>query len=220
MIWIYTLISTAWSLELAPVDRPSVGTSAFTIERGGLQLESGLQIDGSQAGSLYSFPTMLRIGLHDRIELRPYTSIVSHSEANTLLLPSSGIQGKVELYAPEDKYVAIGILASSDMNSVSGLFLIDAWKDDWSIWLNTGYSLEYETTTGSTAVVGGVAYALPNKQGLFIESSATLSSTTAVAIQSGYSKTLDSVQVDIYALKDVTTPGAWQLATGIGWRFR
>ena len=99
-------------------------------------------------------------------------------------------------------------------------FLIDAWKDDWSIWLNTGYSLEYETTTGSTAVVGGVAYALPNKQGLFIESSATLSSTTAVTIQSGYSKTLDSVQVDIYALKDVTTPGAWQLATGIGWRFR
>ena len=73
----YTLISTAWSLELAPVDRPSVGTSAFAIERGGLQVEAGLQIDGSHGESIHSFPTMLRIGIHDRFELRPYTSIVS-----------------------------------------------------------------------------------------------------------------------------------------------
>ena len=220
MILILTLISTAWSVELAPVDRPSVGTSAFAIERGGLQLEAGLQIDGSQVGSLYSFPTMLRIGVHDRIELRPYTSVVSHSNMDTSLLPSSGIQGKVELYTPQDKNVAIGVLASSDMNGGSGLFLIDAWKNDWSIWLNTGYSLEYETTTGTTSVVGGVAYALPNQQGLFVESSATIANTSIVTIQSGYSKTFDSLQVDVYALKDITTPDVWQFATGFGWRFR
>ena len=220
MIWIYTLISTAWSLELAPVDRPSVGTSAFAIERGGLQVEAGLQIDGSKLESIHSFPTMLRIGIHDRFELRPYTSIVSLSDTDTLLFPSSGVQGKFELYTPEDKSLAIGGLVSSDMNSVSGLLLIDAWKNDWSIWLNTGYSLAYETTIGSTSIIGGVAYALPNQQGLFVESSTTISSTTAVTIQSGYSKTVNDVQVDVYTLKDVTTPGAWQLASGVSFRFR
>ena len=217
---ILTLISTAWSLDLAPVDRPSVGTSAFAVERGGLQVEAGLQIDGSQVESVHSFPTMLRIGIHDRFELRPYTSIVSLSDTSTLILPESGVQGKIELYTPEDKNVAFGVLASADMKCSSGQLLIDAWKNDWSIWLNTGYSLDYETTTGSTSVVGGTAYTLPNQQGLFIESSTTISSTTAVTIQSGYSKTLNDVQVDFYTLKDVTTPGAWQLATGVSFRFR
>ena len=69
-------------------------------------------------------------------------------------------------------------------------------------------------------MVGGAAYALPNQQGLFVESSTTIASTTAVTIQSGYSKTLNDVQVDVYTLKDVTTPGAWQLATGVSFRFR
>lgn len=220
MMLVLTLISTAWSLELAPVDRPSIGTSAFAIERGGLQVESGLQIDGSQVGSLYSFPTMLRIGVHDRVELRPYTSIVSHSETDTLIFPASGLQGKVELYTPEDKNVALGVLASSDINGGSGQLLLDAWKNDWSIWLNTGYSLDYETTTGAASVVGGVAYTLPNQQGLFVESSTTISSTTAATIQSGYSKTVNDVQVDVYTLKDITTPGAWQLATGVSFRFQ
>ena len=220
MMLLSTLISTVWGLELAPVDRPSVGTSAFALERGGLQVEAGLQIDGSQVESIHSFPTMLRIGIHDRFELRPYTSIVSLSDTDTLILPASGVQGKIELYTPEDKNVALGVLASSDMNGGSGLLLIDAWKNDWSIWLNTGYSLEYKTTTGSTSVVGGIAYTLPNQQGVFVESGATISSTTAVTIQSGYSKTLNGVQVDVYTLKDVTTPGAWQLATGVSFRFR
>ena len=220
MILILTLISTAWSLELAPVDRPSVGTSAFAIERGGLQVEAGLQIDANQAQSTHSLPTMLRIGIHDRFELRPYTSIVSLSDTDTLILPASGVQGKVELYTPEDKNVALGVLASSDLNGGGGQVLLDAWKNDWSIWLNTGYSLNYETTTGATSVVGGVAYALPNQQGLFVESGTTISSTTAVTIQSGYSKTVNDVQIDVYTLKDLTTPGAWQLATGVSFRLR
>ena len=76
----------AEAAEISAVDRPSVGTSTYTLERGGIQLESGLQIDGSQGGSTSSLPTMLRIGLHDRVELRPYTSILSYSENDTLLL--------------------------------------------------------------------------------------------------------------------------------------
>ena len=89
MIWLYTLFFIAESAEITSVDRPSVGTSTYTLEQGGIQLESGLQMDGSQGGSVYSLPSMLRIGVHDRVELRPYTSILSYSGSDTLLLQSS-----------------------------------------------------------------------------------------------------------------------------------
>ena len=121
MIWMYALISMAWAIEIASVDRPSVGTSTYTLEKGGLQLESGLQIDGSQNGSVYSIPTMLRIGINDQVELRPYTSILSYSQTDALLLQSSGIQGKAKLYSPIDHNIAFSILASSDMNAGSGI---------------------------------------------------------------------------------------------------
>ena len=62
MIWLYTLFFIAESAEITSVDRPSVGTSTYTLEQGGIQIESGLQIDGSQNGTVYALPTMLRLG--------------------------------------------------------------------------------------------------------------------------------------------------------------
>ena len=74
------------------------------------------------------------------------------------------------------------------MNSVSGLFLIDAWKNDWSIWLNTGYSLTYgkQRLDLHLQSVEQPHASAPNQQGLFVASSTTISSTTAVTVQSGY----------------------------------
>ena len=42
------------------------------------------------------------LGYRSQVELRPYTSILSHSQTDTLLLQSSGIQGKAKLYSPKD----------------------------------------------------------------------------------------------------------------------
>ena len=220
MIWMYTLISMAWAIEIASVDRPSVGTSTYTLEKGGLQLESGLQIDGSQSGTVYSIPTMLRIGIGSQVELRPYTSILSHSQTDTLLLQSSGIQGKAKLYSPKDHNLAFSILASSDMNSGSGIFLFDIWKDNWSMWVNAGHVLTYDTRTGSSIALAGVGYTFPQNHGLFIETSSTMEETATVTIEGGYTKTFQKIQVDVYALKDAHTSENWQLAMGIGWRFR
>jgi len=220
MIWIYTVLCIAESSDIASVDRPSVGTSTYTLEQGGIQLESGLQIDGSLGGSVYSFPTMLRIGVHDRVELRPYTSILSHSETDTLLLQSSGVQGKFKLYTPEDQNFAVSILTASDMNMGSGTVLLDAWKEQWCTWINAGYTLDYNTNTGTSLVLAGLGYTLPNQQGLFVESSAVLSSNTSATLEGGYTKTFKQIQVDVYALTDLTTPQNWQIATGVGWKIR
>lgn len=220
MIWMYTLISTVWSAEIVSVDRPSVGTSAYLVEKGGIQLESGLQIDGSQTGQLYSLPTMIRVGLHDRLELRPYTSILTHTTSDTLALQTSGVQAKVKIAHPESKQFSLSILASSDLSAGSGMLLLDAWQDNWSVWVNAGHSVEYDTNTGSSLVLGGVGYALPKKQGLFLESSAALADTPTVTIEGGYTKAFESVQIDVYTLKNLTTPDGWQIATGVGWRLR
>ena len=220
MIWIYPLISMAWAVEIASVDRPSVGTSTYTLEKGGLQLESGLQIDASQSNSVYSLPTMLRIGISDQVELRPYTSIISSSQTNTLFLQSSGIQGKAKLYSPKEHNLAFSFLASSDVNAGSGIFLFDFWTDHWSMWINAGHVLTYDTRTGSSIVLAGVGYTFPKKHGLFIETSSTMEETATVTIEGGYTKTFHTFQVDVYALKDVHTSENWQVATGIGWRFR
>ena len=88
------------------------------------------------------------------------------------------------------------------------------------MWFNTGHTLIYETKSRSSIALAGVGYTLPAKQGLFVESSATLSDSTAITIEGGYTKTFTTFQLDLYALKNVTTPESWQLATGIGWKFR
>ena len=220
MIWLSTLLSIVEAAEIASVDRPTIGASAYTLERGGIQLESGLQIDGSQSGSVYSLPAMLRLGLHDRIELRPYTSILSYSESDTLALQSSGLQSKFKLYAPDNQNLAVSILASSDMNAGSSTLLLDAWKEDWCSWINTGYTLDYNTNAGTSLVLAGFGYTLPNQQGLFIESSAVFSGSTSATLEGGYTKTFKQIQVDLYALTDLTNPQTWQIATGVGWRLR
>lgn len=220
MIWIYTILCIAESSEIASVDRPSVGTATYTIERGGIQLESGLQIDGAQGGSVYSLPTMLRIGLHDRVELRPYTSMLSHSDSDTLLLQSSGVQGKFKLYAPEDQNFAFSVLTASDINAGSGTVLLDAWKDNWSMWVNAGHSIAYESSTDSSLVLAGVCYALPQKQGVFVESSTTFSDSTTLTVEGGYTKAFTQLQVDVYALKNLSQANSWQIATGVGWKIR
>ena len=220
MIWIYTLISMAWAIEITSVDRPSVGTSTYTLEQGGIQLESGLQMDGSQNGSVYSIPTMLRIGIGSQVELRPYTSILVLSQTDTLLLQSSGVQGKAKLYGPTDQNLAVSILASSDRNTGSGIFLFDIWKDNWSMWVNAGHVLTYDTRVGSSIALIGVGYTFPQNHGLFIETSSTMEETATVTIEGGYTKTFNQLQVDLYALKDLHSSENWQIATGIGWRFR
>lgn len=242
MILLSYLVFPATADELTSVDRPSVGTSTYTLDKGGIQVEYGLQVDAPEnnlSTSQYSTPLMLRIGVTNGLEIRPYTSTFTMSKMNVLnangtttssenltqdFLTSPGVQAKIKLYSPESTNMAISILGDVGTSSGGSILLLDFWKDKWSYWTNMGTLFTYPQTDASLntdfLVLAGVGYALPNSQGLFIESSSIISDSTTLTIESGYTKMLGSIQVDLYALKDLTQDNAWQLAMGFAYRFR
>jgi hypothetical protein len=236
------LLSPATAAELVSVDRPSVGTSTYTIDKGGIQVEYGLQVDAPEynfSTPQYSTPLMLRIGVTNGVEIRPYASTFTTSKMNVLnanetttasenltqeVLTSPGVQAKIKLYAPESTNMAISVLGDVGTSSGGSILLVDFWKDNWSYWTNMGTLFTYPQKDASLGtdflVLAGVGYALPNAQGLFIESSSIISNSTTLTIESGYTKMLGTIQVDLYALKDLTQDDAWQVAMGFAYRFR
>ena len=88
------------------------------------------------------------------------------------------------------------------------------------MWVNAGHSIAYESSVDSSLVLAGVGYTLPQKHGLFVESSATFSDSTTLTVEGGYTKAFTQFQVDVYALKDLSQANSWQIATGVGWRLR
>ena len=88
------------------------------------------------------------------------------------------------------------------------------------MWVNAGHSIAYESSTDSSLVLAGVGYALPQKQGLFVETSATFSDSTTLTVEGGYTKAFTQLQVDVYALKNLSQANSWQIATGVGWKIR
>ena len=242
MFLLSLFLSSATGAELASVDRPSVGTSTYTLDKGEIQVEYGLQVDAlgsSFTNPQYSTPLMLRIGVRNGLEIRPYTSTFTTSKMNLLntnqtttsaenltqeFFTSPGVQAKLKLYAPESTNMAISILGDVGTSSGGSILLLDFWKDKWSYWSNIGTLFTYPHNDASLStdflVLAGVGYALPNAQGLFIESSSVVSDSTTLTIESGYTKVLGSTQVDLYALKDLTQDDAWHLAMGLAYRFR
>src|SRR4051812_42202363 len=51
-------------------DRPHVGTGPYVVTPGEVQLELGVQWQGSPDSRTFGSPTLVRIGMADRIELR------------------------------------------------------------------------------------------------------------------------------------------------------
>jgi hypothetical protein len=223
MMWIvYGILALAMAEDISTVDRPTNGASASTVGKGAIQIETGLQIDTVQQSMQYSLPTMLRIGLHERFEIRPYASVINY-DASLTPLSSSGIQGKATLYAPDTKNMVLGVLASSELDfergSFNGLLLLDVWKGKWSGWFNTGLSQSYAHDR-STIILMGANYTLPKNQGVFVESTGIVNQETSITLESGYYKTFSQFRVDLYLLKSLTETSQWQFATGLAWRFR
>ena len=228
MIWsIFSAFycTAAWANEpIATVDRPTNGTAAFVVNQGALQIETGVQVDGNLTQAGYSTPTMLRIGVHDRIELRPYASLIGY-EADLSTFSNPGIQSKIHLFSKEEQPLALGLVLGSDMDfdngAASSTLLLDFWHNAWSGWLNTGITRSYAGMNDLTGLlIGGIAYALPQNQGLFVESTDVISQGHNLSIEGGYYKTFSQVQVDIYLLKDLSNSNQWQFATGFAWKFR
>jgi hypothetical protein len=64
------MASSARSQEPLVTDRPDVAESAVTVGAGRVQLETGLSLTKEDGAYTTTFPTLVRIGLGDRWELR------------------------------------------------------------------------------------------------------------------------------------------------------
>ena len=232
MSFVFLYISSlAHAQEALVVDRPSVGTASSVVSKGTIQLETGVQIDGnpeldcdsclySFASASYSLPTMLRVGIHDRFELRPYSSVVVVGE-EFQALQDTGLQGKFSAYAPEDKPFSLSLLASGDLEAGGATVLLDFWGEAWGGWINAGNTTTYEDGSTSILLVEGFGIPLPGNHSIFIENSTTVAEgAISSTIESGFTKTYDNFQWDVYALSSVTEKNSWQIATGFAWRMR
>lgn len=206
------------------VDRPSVGTASSVVSKGTIQIESGLQIDSNSGSGLnaasYALPTMFRFGLHDRFEIRPYSSLIVAAD-EIQAVQDTGLQGKVSLYAPSNKPLSLSILASGDLSSAGATLLLDFWGNSWGGWLNAGNTTTYEDGSTSFLIVEGFGLPLPSNQGIFIENATCFENKNiSSSVEGGYYKTYDNFQWDVYALRSVTEKNSWQIATGFAWKMK
>jgi len=221
---IYLLLLNTLALAESPltVDRPTNGTASTVVGKGDLQIETGLQIDGNLSAAVYSLPTMLRIGLHERFELRPYATALGY-DTDISAFTGAGLQAKAHLFSKEDLPLSVGLVVGSDADlengAASGALLLDFAKGNYFAWINTGVAKDYSSDVLSSVALWGVGYALPNNQGLFFENTNTIKPDFAATIEGGYYRTWANFQADLYLLKDISNDGQWQLATGFAWRF-
>ena len=231
--FVFLLTGTSSAEDGIVVDRPSVGTASSVVSKGTVQVEAGLQIESdstvacddcfvSVTNASYALPTMLRLGLHDRFEMRYYSSIIV-VDKDVQALEGSGLQGKISLYAPEDKPLSLSLLASGELDIDDGgggaTMLLDFWGEQWSGWVNVGHTTAYEDASTSILLVEGFGIPLPNNQGIFIENAITFEQgDISSSVEGGFYKTYEDFQWDVYALSSVTERNSWQVATGIAWR--
>lgn len=72
--------------ETIVADRPGLADGASTVGRGVFQIETGVTVD-RQGDESWSLPTLLRIGLGDRIELRIDSDVLGRSSDGSDLAP-------------------------------------------------------------------------------------------------------------------------------------
>ena len=121
------------------VDRPTVGTSASTIGKQMLQLETGIHINTISPSSA-SIPTLIRYGVTPSTELRMFSGVIQLSDEPGY--EPLGIELKQTILQKEQ--IVLGAvtngIVSFDGNplTLSAIALLDYSAKPWSLWFNIG----------------------------------------------------------------------------------
>ena len=182
------------------VDRPSVGTSASTIGKGIVQLETGVQMAFTGLTSVSS-PTLLRFGVAESTEIRLFSDVATISDS--VQFGPLGIEGKQRIYQSDS--VTFGLLANGiipmrgDPSVATALGLLDYSSGLWSYWLNVGGSVEsFENPQWSTVFAIGAGVNVVDSVQVCAEQSGTLSDSFSGYTQFSVLYTTTERQWDIY----------------------
>ncbi|MEC7983698.1 MAG: hypothetical protein VX278_00960 [Myxococcota bacterium] len=219
------LLTLAQAEELIGADRPSVAASSSTVGQQVLQLETGVQIDGTSSEDLFfSVPTMIRYGLSDRFEVRLYANGLGYlNDRFSLSEENSGAQAKWTIFQPEDSSVSLGLLASVDYTDQLGSSisaLLDMSFGPVAYWLNVGVSSGFSSVeTLSAPYSMGVGYLFPNRHGLFLETAGQIPNTDSMSAQVGYFWLSEQMQIDLYMQRGFSEPPHSLFALGLAYKF-
>jgi hypothetical protein len=228
------LIGTTLAESSISTDRPSVGTSALVLQKGSIQLESGIQrysyseeegtnCTDSPCNIQYNIDTfynMVRIGITPTFEIRPYNDLNFTDLSSTI----TGIQGKINLYSSDENSHAFGILVSGDRSSSqitsSALGLWDFGGDMWSGWINGGAIMQLDNGNVTPTTTVGFGTTIGTDHNIYSELVYTQDSRPNVIVSGGYYKVFANYQLDFFALKNLTSYKTWQVGIGFSWKIK
>ena len=225
MLFLSILLLSAQAEDLIGADRPSVATGSSVLSQGSLQVEAGIQLDKIQENSLmFSSPVMLRYGVTNRLEIRPYTNVAAFSATG------SGLQLKTNIVQPgfsfldSDLPISIGLLTSFDYSDELGgsiTALLDYGTGPLVGWLNLGMgSQSFNNIYLSGSYVVGTGYLFPSNHGVFIETSGSMTDMSNMTGQVGYFWLSNNLQLDLYLQHSTPDVEHLLIATGFAYKFR
>jgi hypothetical protein len=168
-------------------DRPDQTESSSSVEKGVLQIESGIVLEINENTSKREdnllFPTTLfRIGIHDLFELRLLTQIERNAIANEVFSGFSDLEigTKIQLFQRENSSFEMAFLShlrvptgtknirKTNFASINKLCLNHTFSDQFSLGYNIGYNYENRNDTELSYSLA-LNVRLSDKVGIYVE---------------------------------------------------
>ncbi len=196
------VVSLAHAGEPITTDRPDIAEGSGVMDRGAVQLEQGVALDGP--GSVVSLPSLTRVGIGHDLELRLETPIVAIG-GGSAAFDGVAVGGKWHVYDSEGG-PSVGVLAHAEFDGDFGFAPVVKVACD----LDLPAGLELGVNVGGTAAGGAasglwaaaVGRPLTDALRVYVEASgAVASGGSATDFDAGVSYLLsDDLQLDLSGL--------------------
>lgn len=222
-------------------DRPGASTGPSVVGHGVIQLEQGIQYDGTEGYGTYTFSnTLLRYGLFPNMELRLGGDAFLYPSDGCDVAYSAAFSGlsvgtKIKCFDGVGAIPAVSVLAdfavpytaSSGFNTdhlAPSLYLL--FENPVTDWLSIGYNVgaEWDGTLAQPTTFAALClgFSATDRLGCFVESYNYFNSTfgNVYAMDFGLNWMAGKkVQLDIAANIDLTNPAqSWAISCGVAWQ--
>lgn len=217
-------------------DRPDVAESAVTVGAGRVQLETGVTLGRSDGQFTTTFPTLVRVGLDDRWELRVEGDLFVLQNPGLDSFADSSLGAKVNLL--DSEHTSLGLLMSVSIpigpDSVRGtvdpalaVLLDQSLVGDLGLGFNAGLTLSEAAGTRFTQFFWATSFSHPLGESVtgyiefYGEGPDGPGATVQTAADGGFLLLLDNdLQLDLSYAKGLSGSGfEWAVGLGLSSRF-
>jgi hypothetical protein len=202
MLVLLVLVVPARAADPIFTDRPDIAEGSRVVDRGAVQLEQGVALDGP--GSTVSFPSLTRVGVGHDLEVRLETPVLAIGDGGAAF-DGVAVGGKWHAY-DTDGGPSVGVLVHAEFDGDFGFAPVAKVACD----LDLPAGLELGLNVGGTVAGGGVGglwavavgRPLTDVFRVYVEASGAVASGVAVTdFDAGASYLVnDDVQLDLSGL--------------------